>query len=274
MQDPATGQLNAENITEQTTHTLYTNIQVKYYCKLVYDDLRKRLLVLYGLNTGANNLYNRQLIFDLRLNAVIKYAFAVTTASLSYVMDISVIRESSLITADNKLLYSCSYDTPTINPFWFFARLSRDAAGGGYLDNGNLYTAYVQTSYEMADSPVSRKQVPYVWVFSKKTETGFTDTGTDLVPVEPSSTTMLAVWDFTNNLLPGKSALTTEVYRHKNTYASDDLDYNDGRPVVVTKNLVRGSGKVLQLRFYNADVAKASWIMGWHVRYKSGGRAG
>lgn len=273
-QDPQTGQLNAHNVTASSVHTLYSNIVDKSLIKLIYDDMRHRLLLMYRDPVLGRFVYNRLMIFDLRLNAVTKYAFGTGTAtSVSVPMDISVIKESPTTTDDNKLLYSCFQDTTTTSPVVFFSRMIRDAAAGGYLDNGVTYNTYLATAYDTVDNPVSRKQAPYIYVYSNRTETGFIDTGTDLLPIEPSSTLMSAQWDFTNNRIAGKITTPQQVYRHKMIYTSDALDFEDGRPMVITKNLIRGAGKVLTLNFYNNDPASASWLVGWQTNFTVGGEA-
>jgi len=134
-----------------------------------------------------------------------------------------------------------------------------------------------------------RKQAPIITVFSRRTETGYVDNGGDWDAVNESSTLMTALWDWTelkqwdvpsapvaqetfdgtsgNHGVSGKIGSRNEVYRHVRGFVPLAADDVDGYPVVVTRNKVRGRGRVLQLRFEGA-ATKDSHIIGWATNYK------
>jgi hypothetical protein len=115
-----------------------------------------------------------------------------------------------------------------------------------------------------------RGQAPIITVFSKRTETGYTVSGSGWAGDNPSSTTMYARWDWTENdpsvetSVSNKIGAGQEVYRHTRNFVPADATDTDGYPVVTTRNKVRGRGRVLQLKFKGAT-DKDSHILGFTV---------
>ena len=62
-----------------------------------------------------------------------------------------------------------------------------------------------------------------------------------------------------------------ETYRHLRAFVPSGASDVDGYPVVVTRNKIRGRGRVLQLRFDGA-ATKDSHIMGFTTNYKISSR--
>jgi hypothetical protein len=268
VQEPQTGQLTANNITEKTTHSLYTGIVAKQFIKLRFDDLNRRIFLLYRDNLLTQNYaYNRALILDLRLGGITKYNFHMS--STTFVTDLVVIR--NLFTSPDKLIMFGHLSGALQTSTWKFNAVAYD-------DLGIVYKAYLLTNYELGGSPTRRKQAPYVWVYSKRTETGYRNssvgglgaaTGSEYVPINDSSTYLQTRWDWSDNSISGKWGNPQQVYRHSRTYIPENgsLDFSDGAPLIVTKSLTRGSGKAMQLYFSNSDAQRDSHIAGWNVFY-------
>lgn len=269
VQDPQTGQLNPQNVTEHTIHKLYTAIPNKQYIKMVYDDLAKKVWALYSNNSSYTYYYDRAFILDMRIAAITKHNFAMATRRVT---DLATIR---LETDQVKKLLIDTFNTDNFGGAsafkWSFNRFNNST----YDDLGTVYTSYLLTSYDVVTNPILRKQAPYVHVFSKSTETGFTVT-TESIPINTSSTKLQARWDWADASIAGKWGMPQEAYRHKRVYTADPATptvYADGTPLVVTKNLVRGTGRTLQLYFSNNDQTKDSFIVGWNVHYSVSGNA-
>jgi len=100
----------------------------------------------------------------------------------------------------------------------------------------------------------------YLTVFMKRTETSF-DSNTN--PLNQSSCKMQSRWDFTDNNYPGKWAAEVEVYRQLRPYfANPSTTFDDGYPLVISKNKLRGRGKAVQFKF-TAQAGKDMKIVGW-----------
>ena len=117
-----------------------------------------------------------------------------------------------------------------------------------------------------------------ITVFQKRTETGFTEAGGVYTAVNPSSTLMSGLWDWardtddatggdSDEATTNKVTATQEVYRHVRAFAPSATTDLDGYPVVVTRNKLRGRGRVLQLKFEGAT-DKDSHILGFTINYK------
>ena len=264
VQDPQAGFLISENISQYKVHTLYSSIPEarKKLIKAVYDDLSKRIIFLYGTGTNAANALNMALIFDTRLEAFTKYNFGVD--STRYPVTAFVIRQET--TATSKVVYVCHAGNILLNRYWRFYT----ASSSTFADEATGYTAYLLTSYNTAGNAAHYKQAGYIWVFSRKTETGYTDDGNGTyLPINESSTYMQSRWEWADASSAGKWGAAQQVYRHRRLYTPADATdtFNDGTPLVVTKNLVRGRGRSLHLKFYSSDSTKDSWLMGWHTTY-------
>jgi hypothetical protein len=125
--------------------------------------------------------------------------------------------------------------------------------------------SYVVTGYNVGGvGPARSKTAQYVSVFAKRTEDGFDE---QEQPTNPSSILMQTRWDFTDNTHPGKWSDDVEVYRPRRPFfVNFPTSYDDGYPLVITKNKVRGRGKALQIKFA-AGEGKQMHLMGWSIGF-------
>jgi hypothetical protein len=100
----------------------------------------------------------------------------------------------------------------------------------------------------------------------ERTETGFDGS---FNPINESSCTLQSRWDFTDNANPNKWDGGQEVYRHKRMFIPSTSAFDDGYPVVITKNKLRGRGRAIQLRF-TADPDYDMRILGWSMTVYGG----
>lgn len=260
-QDPNSGFLVSTNLTEITIHTLYNNIPQasRALMQCAYDNLSKRIVCLYD-NTGTLEAYqyDKSLVYDTRLQAWVKSSYAVDANR--YVSSVFAVRSSLADAPGSKLKFVCFVDGKI--------QLS-ETRNEGFTDLGLTEPdAFLVTGYDVLGDASKQKQAPYIWVFSGKTETGYTALGDDLVPVRESSTSMQARWNWADNTVSGKWGRSQEVYRHLRFYQPVDVSdtFADGQPLVVTRNKLRGRGRSLHLKF-QAGEGKDSWLFGWHIKY-------
>lgn len=136
------------------------------------------------------------------------------------------------------------------------------------VDNtGATYPAYIVTGYDLGEKQGGNKDIQslYVQVFMFRTETGIDGNGD---PINPSGCLLQARWDWTDSTAAGKWSAAQQVYRHKSWWQPTvpSATFDDGYPVVVTKNKVRGRGKAVQLKFEAEDL-KDMQLIGWAVTY-------
>jgi hypothetical protein len=254
-----TGQLESNNISEKRIQTLWNSIPSarQQVVQTVYDDALKRIYLLYGDSGDDINVYANALVIDMRVGAFYKYKFN------DGVLGAYSITESDSSDSNKKVKFSCHVG---------FTIVTCDMDQTDFLDFDGVESPlpFLTTGWDNLGDFQVRRQAPVITVFSAKTETGYTDDGEGgLDPVNESSTLMRARYDFTDNDGAGKWGSQNEVYRHVRNYQPVDENdtFDDGYPVVITRNKVRGRGRVLQLRFDGA-ATKDSHILGFSTNYK------
>ena len=125
--------------------------------------------------------------------------------------------------------------------------------------------SYLLTGYNVGGSgPTRNKTAQYVHVFAKSTETQFDG---NVIPSTQSGILMQTRWDFTDNSNPGKWSSDVQVYKPRRPFLVNAFaEYDDGYPLVITKNKVRGRGKALQIKF-TAEPGKQMHLMGWSIGF-------
>jgi hypothetical protein len=260
VQDPDTRQLVTENVTERTVHTLYTQLLDKTAIQGEYDDVGHRLVWLCKSNSLTPELaYDKALLFHTTLGAFTKYSFPYNPEG--YVVSLTALRDATLPTRKLKFI------TLTISgTLLTIAETNQDT----FLDFGLAeQPAYMVSGPETLGDAARLRYAPYIWVFSKKTETGYSLLGLDdYVPVGESSTKIQARFDWADTSSAGKWGQIQEVYRRSRLYQPTSAadTFADGQPMVVTRTRIRGKGHSVQIKLY-AGTGKDSWIAGWHARY-------
>jgi hypothetical protein len=77
-------------------------------------------------------------------------------------------------------------------------------------------------------------------------------------------------WDWANTSNSNKWSSKIQVYRHRRLpqFSEDDLTFDTGFPIIVSKNKVRGSGKAIQFRFESDEIGKDFDLLGWAVPFE------
>lgn len=256
-QDPNSGYLTAVNITYNRINTLYTGIatNAKYVATGVYDDVNKRVIWLYNSDASVTNtaIYNAALVYDLRYNSFVRHSYGGSVRALF------TLRNADL---DTKVKWVRVEDDGDV--------LVADTSSLDFIDFGLTEpTAYLLTGYEVLGDPSRWKYAPLVFVYHKKTETGYTDNGDGTYdPVNPGSTLMQVRFDWADNTVAGKWGSSQETYRHRRLYtpvSASDV-FADGQPIIVTRNKVRGRGRSTHVLF-SAGTGKDSHLLGWQTKY-------
>lgn len=272
VQDPNSGYLLAQNMSSTKINRLINDIPQEYKRDIqgCYDDLNKRVIWLYGQADGdiapVSYQYNHGLVYDLRLQAYAPYKFSYST---TYLAGIYATKGSLSASSTNKVKYiGLSSTTLTIAE----ASNSTDFKDWGIADPG----AFIVTGFETAGDPSRVKHAPCVHMFLYKTETGYSVEGDEYTSVGASSVLLQARWNWADLSVSGKWGTAWETYRHQRLYVpsvpSTDT-YDDGYPIVWTRNRLRGSGRSLHLKL-SAGSGKDAWIAGWKVDYDVNRMAG
>lgn len=282
-----TGIIEASNMIENTIQTKwngYTAEQQKF-AQCAYDDAKRRIyFMIPGDDTASpavdRNDHREMLIFDIKHKAWYRYTFSPAT---NYkLLALVAITEADNPTSNEKMkfLYAASTTTVDIADF--------DQTDYLDFDGAESPLPYLVTGYDPLQDFQRRGQAPVITVFQKRTETGYDAELDDAV--NASSTTMTAFWDWTDSKeydsvtsptaqqdwtgtagnygVSGKIGAKSQVYRTRAPFIPLAQTDVDGFPVVVTRNKVRGRGRVLSLRFDGAATYD-SHLLGWTINTKT-----
>lgn len=295
------GGFTAQNASDKNIKTFYQDIPTvnKLYAEGSYNVTNKIVYWLYSSSeatTTASGRYNKDtvLALDLRLGAwywfsfdntlgVIPVSLEVTKETSTTEIDYEIIAGTSDVLADtDSVVATLPVVNGTFQQFKFlvlhpvtsndysitFADLlnTRDSATKfadwyTFDDAGVEQDAYVMTGYNMGNNgPARSKTGQYLTVFMKRTETEFDD---NAVPLNESSCLMQTRWDFTDNSYAGKWQDPVQVYKQRRLFLADAGDpFDDGYPLVVSRNKLRGRGKAVQFKFASEE-GKDMQIVGW-----------
>lgn len=299
-----TGDAQSVNITDLKIKTLYNSIPNvnKSYVNGAYNNNNKIVHWLYSddsdlINGVGKYVKNRVLAYDIRLQSFYTYTIdqsvgplvvaASTTKDIVEAIvpsDIYVLADQVLVGIDEvqiNTLTNSSIEKKfmylTLDPLQDIAY--PDQVGFGfsnynhtyfndwlqYDDVGAIVPAYLVTGYSLGNvGPARAKTANYIHMFMKKTETFIDALGE---PDYPSSILMTTRWDFTDNSFPGKWSDQYEVYRQPRPYFINfPAAQDDGYPLVISKNKIRGRGKALQIKF-ESNEDKDMHIYGWSIGF-------
>jgi len=141
-----------------------------------------------------------------------------------------------------------------------------DEERDGFADWGiEEKPAYVVTGYNMGGvGPARQKTAPMVTVFAKRTEEEIDDS---FETTKQSSIKMQTRWDFTSTSFTNKWSPEREPYRQSRPFFLDvPQPFEDGYPLVITKNKVLGRGKALQIKWQAGD-DKDCKLVGWSINF-------
>jgi hypothetical protein len=141
-----------------------------------------------------------------------------------------------------------------------FAELTADS----FLDwNVVNYEAYAESAYNFIGDLGRRKVSPYITVFMKQTETGWTLDGDQYVPLRQSSLKVSAYWDFKTT----PATAQQQAYRLKEPVTVDPSSlgtFEYPSSVLSTRLKLRGRGKVVKIRF-EGEEGKDFNLVGWET---------
>lgn len=294
-------EFSAENISDKNIKSFYQSIPTlnKLYAEGSYNVSNKLVYWLYSSTQTANSSsgrYNKTsvLALDLKLNAWYWFDFDTSLGILPLSLEITkettettliydvVAGTSNVLQSTNTVAANLPVVNGTVQQFKFlilhpvsssnysvtFADLENTRTAATkfkdwytYNTTGVEKTSYMLTGYNMGgNGPARSKTGHYLTVFMKRTETSF-DANTN--PLNPSGCLMQTRWDFTDNNYTGKWQDEVQVYRQTRPYFAEPLTpFDDGYPLVVTKNKIRGRGKAVQMKF-TSEAGKDMQLVGW-----------
>jgi hypothetical protein len=288
--DEVSGNPTEQNISIPTIQTFWDNIgsNARSLVQATYDRLNKKIYWAYPNANETNvNKLNNFLILDIPLGAFYPWRVSDEASSTDYIMGLAVysgygsdelVLDVVLSNGDDVIQDA---DDVVSTQFSDFATgdpsivlLIRDGAtgkltmgtfsGDDFLDWGTTnYSSYAEAGYDFLGDLMLQKNAPYIIVYSRVTEEGWTNTGSGYEPIRPSSILVSAYWDFSKTA----SSAAQQAYRYKTTPVVNPNDLSDfGYPetVITTRLKVRGRGRSMRMRF-ESEQGKDFILLGYGV---------
>lgn len=128
--------------------------------------------------------------------------------------------------------------------------------------------AYLITNYLSGDDFQRHKQIPYISIHQRRTETARAEVGDEVVITNPSSCIVQTHWDWSNSSVSGKWSRPFQAYRYKRERIPEALpdEFNTGFVMLTTRNKIRGSGKVVSIRF-STEPLHDLHLYGWSMLF-------
>jgi hypothetical protein len=302
-----TDRIEAQSLTQQTIQTYYDDTipaASKTYAQGSYDSVTGR--VTWGWNSDGNETnyrykFDRALVFDTRIGGFYPWAFGelvsnspytfgvFTLPSISRVLETDTVIEAATgetliedatgetLVADVEVLrggqtttlYIVAEPTGSVSEITF-GQLNDDSFVDWQANDGTGidFSSYFEAGYLIEGNVTNRRQAPHIFVYSKRTETGYALSGAEYVLQNPSSCYMQARWDWADHSNSSKYGRRQQIYRILKDYDNTpgSLDFDNGFPVTVTRNKVRGSGRALHL-YFDSEAGKDFDVYGWAVHF-------
>jgi hypothetical protein len=295
--DSASGRFAPENISLKTIQKLYLDIPFlgKKHARGFYDEKENRVRFLYNdsadySETNYVNKYNKELVYDLTLQAFSLFTIGELASNSPYISDyieipnfisseeatnVLVGTDEVLVTSTDEVIVNVDIEADRNSQFSYLTLVGTDwtiskANNTTFKDwvtedaTGVDYLSYLVTGYEYFGDIQKRKQTPYIQFYFERTEDGYSISGDELTLNNPSSCKVQAQWNWSDSANSGKWGTEFQAYRLLRNYipenASDSFDYGD--KIIVTKNKLRGSGKTLSL-YIKSETGKDMKLQGW-----------
>lgn len=287
--DPVSLQGSEQNLTIPTIQTLWDNISTDAKLKVTaaYDSINKRIYWAYpDDDETVSSKLNNFLILDIPLQAFFPWKVSDQTSSTSSVVGLSFYSGFGAknleldVTANNGAddVVQGSDDIVSLQVSTFntgdpaIVLLVRDGAtnkltmggftGTDFLDWGDTdYSSFAETGYDFIGDLVTKKNAPYIVVYSRLTEEGFTgNENIGYESIRPSSLKVSTAWDFKDTF-----GTSQQAYRLKHPVVvnpSNLSDFNYPEDVVTTRLKVLGHGRSVRIR-YESEAGKDFLLLGW-----------
>ena len=290
--DSVSGQGQEQNLTIPTIQSYWDKIDSNAKLKVTaaYDSINKRIYWAYpDDDESVTAKLNNFLILDIPLQAFYPWRISDQTNNTDSVVgltfysgygaknleldvlsnggaddvvtsagdDVVSTQISTFNTGDPAIILICRRGSDNKIAMGSFSSIS-------FLDWGSAnYSSYAETGYDFAGDLITKKNAPYIAVYSRMTETGFTgDEVSGYEAVRPSSLLVSTAWDFAENFSAAQQA-----NRKKYNVIPDpnNLDVYDYPETVITTRLkILGHGRSMRIR-YESEQGKDFLLLGWGI---------
>lgn len=272
------GVFDKTNISQQTIQSLYNNEitrGAKLKVKAIYDPATNVIQWMYRQNNTGPGLYvyDRILNLDLTLQAFYPWSISSVDGTTPWIVGGVQLADRTLEDRHNFIKYIIVAPSGASTWKFTFGQFSNTNFADWETfdgDAGFTFNSFVETGYELMEDAMRKKQTPYIFCYFRRTEETYVENEDGDFDLDKQSSCKLKVkWEWSDSAASNKWAREIEAYRLGRfpAFSESDLEFDNGFPVVVTKNKVRGSGRAIQFRFSNGEIGKDFDLLGWAVSY-------
>lgn len=263
------GDLTSKSITQSTIHTLYAKIPTvsKQNVRGEYDPYARKIRWVFNEGSGTTAV-NKELVFDVVLGAF--YINRIYGANLGfYVVGIVPVKSytiSPVRVGDRAGVLYLALKKNSVTGMWRYTFSKyRDDTFRDWATDGLAIDAkaYMFTGEVTGGDSSAYKQVPYMVMHFKKTETFVDGSST---PLHQSSCMVRCAWDWANTEASNRWSSLFQAYRFRQAmfYTTTASDNDNGYETVVSKNKLRGRGRAFSL-YMETSPLKDCRIIGWSL---------
>lgn len=260
-------QFDTSILSQTTIQSFYNDIPKAQlpHVKAHYDPSTNTVQWLFNDGTAPTSMFNRILNFDLTLKAF--YPWTITNRFDPEGPWLSGVFPTVASTGQRNQY--TKYVSVHGDGDTFYFGFSEENNTNFADWNTHAYTSFVETGFELMNDAMRKKQATYVYCYFRRTEEMYEASGDDFVLDKPSSCYFQVKWDWADSQISNKWSSKQQAYRLTRVpmFSEDDLTFDTGFPIVVTRNKVRGSGKSIQFRFENDAIGSNFDLLGWAVPY-------
>lgn len=255
-----------KSLTEETIKTLILSIPSnnKPFVKAAFDRINNFVYWIYNDSSDTvidtAQQFNKIIIFNAKTNAFFPWSLNNTASNVPMLQGICYVQDGSRsITSNFKIKVPITY-TRSGTTYLTYADFSDNVNWKDWATYATListpaneldYSSYIIAGYRIDAQAMRNFQSKYLWTFMED--------GTN------SSLWVQGIWDFTNNSSSGKWSTPQQAY---NSLTTKGRTYDDIR---VSRRVIRGTGKALQVKYYS-ETGKPFNLIGWGL-FESGNDA-
>lgn len=255
---------NASNLIEDSIQTFYDDLghAKQATARGAYNDEERKVIWIYEGDTAG--VLDQMLMFNVKYNSFWPSAFDKTEFQI---LDVVTVPEFTTRPSQKLKFMTIDKSGGGNNNFISYSDLSnRDHLDWFTHDTTGVDSAgYIETGHDVGESPAFEMQAKYITMFMRRTEDVYITDGAGGAILDNQSGCLLQVkWDWTDHANAGKWSIQRQVYKFKRVYTGNGVgsNFDNGYPVTVTKNRIKGSGRSLRLRF-DTESGKKCEILGW-----------
>lgn len=284
------GDLQTNKVSLTTIQSFYNSIPYEKRMTVsgAFDEISRKIRWIYD----SNEDFTDELCLDIQLKAFTKNRFYHTRYYSRIIKPIGLISPRELVFAEGSRYYSHVYliacefrlfiystdeegntlydelgnplisNTVYVKGFTFGKPINMEFLDFKELDGeGKDAEAYILTGCNTAGDSGVPKQIPYLIMYFKRTETE----GTEDEPSNKSSCIVSSRWDWSNNDNSNRWSIPFQAYRIRQPVLLSQNNFNiSDYDVVVTKNKIRGRGKSFAFHL-QTEPLKDCKLLGWNI---------